>query len=93
MYLKVIVNVFISLIFVISFLKGPFQSFKQFFSSRVHGIIIQVNPNLINIKMSDWPVSESQFILFTLWRFLGSAMISSIILAKQIEETIWLVNE
>lgn len=31
MYLKVIVNVFISLIFVISFLKGPFQSFKQFF--------------------------------------------------------------
>lgn len=56
MYLKVIVNVFISLIFVISFLKGPFQSFKQFFSSRVHGIIIQVNPNLINIKMSDWPV-------------------------------------
>lgn len=52
MYLKVIVNVFISLIFVISFLKA----FKQFFSSRVHGIIIQVNPNLINIKMSDWPV-------------------------------------
>ena len=52
MYLKVIVNVFISLIFVISLLKGPFKSFKQFLSSRVHGITIQVNPNLINIDLS-----------------------------------------